>query len=39
MAEAGWSRGKRIAVATAIAGTLDITAAVILTLIYGRVPA
>lgn len=32
----GWSAGKRILVATAIAGTLDILAAVLLTLAYGR---
>jgi hypothetical protein len=35
---ANWSTGRRIAVATAIAGILDIAAAVILTLIYGRDP-
>ena len=34
--EKGWSVGKRILVATAIAGTLDILAAVALTLAYGR---
>jgi hypothetical protein len=32
----GWSTGKRIGVATAIAGTLDILAAVFLTLYYGK---
>ena len=34
----GWSAGRRIALATAIAGTLDILAATILTLAYGRTP-
>ena len=34
----GWSAGRRVLVATAIAGTLDILAAVILTLIYGGAP-
>lgn len=34
----GWSAGRRVLVATAVAGTLDIAAAVILTLIYGGVP-
>src|SRR4051812_8129577 len=33
---AGWSTGKRIAVATAIAGTLDILAATLLTLWRGK---
>ncbi len=32
----GWSTGKRIGVATAVAGTLDILAAIGLTLYYGR---
>lgn len=32
----GWSVRRRIAVATAIAGTLDIGAAITLTLLYGR---
>jgi hypothetical protein len=35
---AGWGAGRRVLVATAIAGTLDIAAAVILTLIYHGVP-
>ncbi|HVI97731.1 MAG TPA: hypothetical protein VM657_01540 [Sphingomonas sp.] len=35
----GWTTGRRIAVATAIAGTLDILAAVVLTLIAHRAPA
>ena len=34
----GWGTGRRIVVATAIAGTLDILAATILTLAYGRTP-
>jgi hypothetical protein len=34
----GWSTGRRIAVATGIAGTLDILAAIGLTLFYGRDP-
>jgi hypothetical protein len=32
----GWSTGKRIGVATAIAGTLDILAAIALTLYFGK---
>jgi len=36
---AGWSKGRRIVVATAIAGTLDILAATFLTLLYHRSPA
>jgi uncharacterized membrane protein YagU involved in acid resistance len=36
---AGWSTGRRIVVATAIAGTLDILAATFLTLLYHRSPA
>lgn len=36
---AGWSKGRRIVVATAIAGTLDILAATLLTLLYHRSPA
>ena len=35
---AGWSAGRRVLVATAIAGTLDILAAVIMTLAYNGVP-
>lgn len=37
--ERHWSLLRRICVATAIAGTLDILAAILLTLFYGREPA
>jgi hypothetical protein len=39
MLAAGWSKTRRIVVATAIAGTLDILAATFLTLLYHRSPA